>query len=103
MDAERNHFDLGYVVLHEGESAEVLASGKTNRFGLHEMRERAMKLGARLEFWSKPGAGTEIELRIPAKAAYGTSLRKWWRRSAQAARNRRLPPSDDRRGPASLL
>jgi len=34
------------------------------------MRERAQKIGAHLNIWSKPGAGTEIELTIPSKVAY---------------------------------
>jgi signal transduction histidine kinase len=46
------------------------ADGRPGHFGLVGMRERAKKLGAHLEVWSKPGAGTEIELRIPASVAY---------------------------------
>ncbi len=34
------------------------------------MRERAQKVGAHLDVWSKSGAGTEIELRIAARIAY---------------------------------
>jgi signal transduction histidine kinase len=34
------------------------------------MRERATKLGGHLDIWSRPGAGTEIELRVPSAAAY---------------------------------
>jgi signal transduction histidine kinase len=34
------------------------------------MRERAKKLGGHLDIWSRLGAGTEIELRVPAAAAY---------------------------------
>jgi signal transduction histidine kinase len=37
------------------------------------MRERAQKLGAQLEIWSKPGAGTEVDLRVPAKVVYRPS------------------------------
>ncbi len=55
----------------QGISAAVLdAGGKPGHFGLIGMRERANKLGAHLEIWSKPGAGTEIDLRVPAKVAY---------------------------------
>jgi signal transduction histidine kinase/ligand-binding sensor domain-containing protein len=54
-----------------GISAAVLdAGGKPGHFGLLGMRERAKKLGAHLEVWSKPGAGTEIDLRVPAEVAY---------------------------------
>jgi hypothetical protein len=36
------------------------------------MRERAAKIGAHLETWSRPGVGigTELELKIPAPVAY---------------------------------
>jgi signal transduction histidine kinase/ligand-binding sensor domain-containing protein len=62
-----------------GIDATVLdAGGKPGHFGLIGMRERAKKLGAHLEVWSKPGAGTEIDLRVPANVAY--------RRSPAAAR-----------------
>lgn len=68
-----------------GISADVLTGGRPNRFGLVGMRERAEKLGARLEIWSRPGAGTEIDLRIPAKVAYQTAVTllrsTWWRRT----------------------
>ena len=51
-----------------GISAAVLdAGGKPGHFGLIGMRERAKKLGAHLEVWSKPGAGTEMDLRVPAE------------------------------------
>ena len=55
----------------QGISGTVLRAGeKTGHFGLIGMRERAKKLGAHLEVWSKPGAGTEVELSVPAKVAY---------------------------------
>jgi len=53
-----------------GISAAVLDAGKPGHFGLLGMRERAQKLGAHLEVWSKPGAGTEVDLRVPADVAY---------------------------------
>jgi len=57
--------------------------GKPGHFGLRGMRERAKKLGAHLTIWSKPGAGTEVELRVPAQVAYkdrqADSRRRGWR------------------------
>ncbi|HEX7070010.1 MAG TPA: triple tyrosine motif-containing protein [Rhodothermales bacterium] len=54
-----------------GISDEVLDAGeRPGHFGLAGMRERAKKLGAQLDVWSRPGAGTEVDLRIPAKVAY---------------------------------
>ena len=57
-----------------GISASVLQSGGTpGHYGLIGMRERARKLGGQLEIWSRPGAGTEIALRVPAHVAYRPS------------------------------
>jgi signal transduction histidine kinase/ligand-binding sensor domain-containing protein len=43
---------------------------RTGHWGLKGMRERAEHLGGELEVWSEPGAGTEIELRVPSSIAY---------------------------------
>lgn len=57
-----------------GISAPVLEAGGTpGHFGLMGLRERAKKLGGHLEIWSKPDAGTEIHLRVPAELAYTRS------------------------------
>jgi ligand-binding sensor domain-containing protein/signal transduction histidine kinase len=54
-----------------GITPEVLdAGGRSGHFGIPGMRERAQRIGARLEFWSELGAGTEVQLMIPAAAAY---------------------------------
>jgi signal transduction histidine kinase len=34
------------------------------------MRERVKRIGGQMELWSELGAGTEVELRIPASIAY---------------------------------
>jgi signal transduction histidine kinase len=49
-------------------------------WGLPGMRERAQGIGATLEVRSHVGAGTEIELRIPASVAYRRRLARsrWW-------------------------
>ena len=54
----------------QGIATAVLHAGREGHFGLIGMRERAQKLGAQLEVWSKPGAGTEVDLRVPAAVAY---------------------------------
>jgi len=41
-------------------------------WGLRGMRERAKLVGGNLDVWSKLGSGTEVELTVPASAAYGT-------------------------------
>ena len=49
--------------------------GKDGHWGLLGMRERARKIRATLTVWSKPGAGTEIDLRLPAHIAYQSTKR----------------------------
>lgn len=57
-----------------GISAPVLeAGGRPQHFGLIGMRERAKKLGGKLQIWSKPDAGTEVDLSVPAHVAYRRS------------------------------
>jgi len=43
---------------------------RIGHWGLAGMRERAERLGGELEVWSEPGAGTEVDLRIPASIVY---------------------------------
>ncbi len=64
----------------KGIDPEVLRTGARPRhFGLQGMRERARRIDATLNIWSRPGAGTEIELLIPAAIAYRESpARAWW-------------------------
>jgi signal transduction histidine kinase len=44
--------------------------GRANHWGLQGIRERANKIGATLDLWSRPGSGTEVELTVPAAMAY---------------------------------
>lgn len=48
----------------------TLKSGRDGHWGLPGMRERAERIGAKLHVWSRPAAGTEIELLIPSHLAY---------------------------------
>jgi signal transduction histidine kinase len=80
----------------KGIDPRVLAGGQSGHFGIPGMRERAQRIGARLDFWSEMGAGTEVELTVPASMAYekrrdGHRFRLFDR----AARNR--AGSDDQR------
>ena len=60
----------------------VLANqGLGGHFGLRGMPERAALIGGKLAVWSEAGAGTEVELRLPASTVYATSRRRsWWSR-----------------------
>jgi signal transduction histidine kinase len=77
-----------------GIPADVLAAGsRPGHYGLAGMRERAQRLGGQAAVWSRAGAGTEVELSVPAAAAYPapatTTRRAWlagwsWRRPGRA-------------------
>ena len=44
--------------------------GSSGHWGLRGVRERAQQIGAQLDFWSEVGAGTEVQLNVPAPLAY---------------------------------
>jgi len=44
--------------------------GQPGHWGISGMRERAQRIGARLDFWSEMGAGTEVQLTIPGAIVY---------------------------------
>ena len=54
----------------------ILAEGRTGHYGVPGMRERAKRIGGKLDVWAETGAGTEVELSIPRSIAYGTSPRR---------------------------
>ena len=47
--------------------------GRAGHWGLRGVRERAARIGSQLDFWSEAGAGTEVQLTVPASVAYETS------------------------------
>jgi signal transduction histidine kinase/ligand-binding sensor domain-containing protein len=58
----------------------ILEAGcRPDHWGLPGMRERALKIGARLDLWGGAGSGTEVELRVPASTAYLADSRRSWR------------------------
>jgi len=74
---------------------QVLKSGYApGRWGMRGMRERAARVGAMLEVWSAPDAGTEIDFRVPSSAVYeAAGARPWprlWRRWKARLSRRRL-------------
>jgi signal transduction histidine kinase len=69
----------------KGMDAQLLdGEGPAGHFGLPGIRERAQLIGAKVELWSNVGSGTEVELTIPASAAY------------DAERSRRFSSSSDK-------
>ncbi len=48
----------------------MLEQGRAGHYGLAGMRERAQRIGGKLEIWSGAGTGTEIELTLAARLAY---------------------------------
>jgi ligand-binding sensor domain-containing protein/signal transduction histidine kinase len=46
---------------------------RAGHWGLPGMRERAKQIGGHLDVWSEVGAGTEVELNIPANIVYKSS------------------------------
>ena len=49
----------------------MLQSGLYKQWGLQGMRERSEKIGAKLRIWSRHMAGTEVELSVPGRVAFG--------------------------------
>jgi signal transduction histidine kinase len=58
--------------------AVLSGQGREGHFGLPGMRERANAIGGKLVIWSEAKAGTELELRIPASAAYAKAAKRSW-------------------------
>jgi signal transduction histidine kinase/ligand-binding sensor domain-containing protein len=62
-----------------GIDPQILAEGRRpGHWGLPGIRERAQRMGAKLDFWSAVGAGTEVQLTVPAAIAYEKRTRPRW-------------------------
>jgi signal transduction histidine kinase/ligand-binding sensor domain-containing protein len=53
-----------------GIDPQALSSSRDRHWGLHGMRERAERIGAKLRVWSSATAGTEIDLAVPGQVAF---------------------------------
>jgi signal transduction histidine kinase/ligand-binding sensor domain-containing protein len=73
LEYGRTHFRLLVRDDGKGIDPEVLTSGREGHFGLSGLRERAAKMGAQVKIRTAPGAGTEIDLIVPATAAFERS------------------------------
>ncbi len=54
----------------KGMDLKVLQGDSSGHWGLRGVRERAERIGAKLEVWSEAGAGAEFQLTVPAGIAY---------------------------------
>ena len=74
----------------DGIDQEILKSGRAGHWGMSGMRERAESIGGQLNIWSTLGAGTEVELIIPAQVAYQHEAKrprwKWIKRVVSGGR-----------------
>ena len=52
----------------------VQAGGRDGHWGLPGAHERASRIGARLDFWTEAGSGTEVALTIPTLIGHGGTL-----------------------------
>lgn len=77
--AKRIEVELEYAAKHLrilvrddgcGIDSKVLRSGRDRHWGLSGMRERAERIGGRLNVWSRTTAGTEVELSVPNHIAF---------------------------------
>jgi ligand-binding sensor domain-containing protein/signal transduction histidine kinase len=66
----------------------VIEDGLPDHWGLRGMRERAQRIGAQLNLWSRPETGTEVELTVPGATAYqvpGVRPNRFWSRRSNGA------------------
>jgi ligand-binding sensor domain-containing protein/signal transduction histidine kinase len=78
IEAEIRYDNNGFrlVIRDDGKGIDpkiLRDGGRAGHWGLPGIHERARGMGARLEFWSQAGAGTEVRLTLPAAVAYETS------------------------------
>ena len=57
----------------KGMDPALVKQGRAGHYGLAGMRERADRIGGKLDVCTGPGAGTEIQMSIPGVTAFGAS------------------------------
>jgi signal transduction histidine kinase len=81
LDYAGDHFRMVVRDNGCGMDPQVQRSGREGHWGLSGMHERTKKIGSRLNVRSADGAGTEIDLTVPASAAFEPAgsggLRDW--------------------------
>jgi ligand-binding sensor domain-containing protein/signal transduction histidine kinase len=103
VGVERQRRRLRVLVRDDGKGMdeEVLRTGRDGHWGLSGMRERSERIGGRLRVWSRPGAGTEVELAVPAHVAFRSTSAHApakWIHAITRSWVRRIPRSGDSAG-----
>jgi len=103
VGVERERHRLRVVVRDDGigMDAEVARAGRDGHWGLSGMRERSERIGGRLRVWSRPGAGTEVELSVPGHVAFPSASSRFparWIRAILRSWTRQIPRSGDSAG-----
>lgn len=62
-----------------GMDEKILSAGRDGHWGLVGIRERAERIGAQLHVFSRPSAGTEIELTVPSDVAFLGARNGHWK------------------------
>lgn len=72
VQIEFERFRLRVVVRDDGVGMEtsILKTGRTGRWGIVGMRERAQRIGAQIDIWSAINNGTEVDLSVPGHVIY---------------------------------
>jgi signal transduction histidine kinase/ligand-binding sensor domain-containing protein len=74
-----------------GIDPQMLLSGREGHWGLPGMRERAERIGGKLHVFSRPAAGTEVEMTVPSHVAFQSQpstrtrgwLARWYSRKSE--------------------
>jgi signal transduction histidine kinase/ligand-binding sensor domain-containing protein len=75
---DKRHLRLRIRDDGKGIDRHILEEGaKAGHWGLPGIRERAKRIEGRFDIWSEAGAGTEIELTVPASRAYAKPQPQW--------------------------
>ena len=61
-----------------GMDESTVRSGRDGHFGLVGMQERTKRVRGEINIWSRPNAGTEVSLSVPASVAYVRERRTWF-------------------------
>jgi signal transduction histidine kinase/ligand-binding sensor domain-containing protein len=83
----------------------MLQSGREGHWGLSGMRERAERVGAKLQVWSRPAAGTEVQLSVPSHVAYQSQSRRHalgWFSRLYSGDSRNGPPASNNTSETSM-